>query len=114
MWILESRVRPGMVTHRNIFKYLETVFEPRGAPDCLERHILLDYVQNLIFQIAVVSGPSHERKLGVCSPLFLMTKKTGDLRPVMDLQVAGQSAGEQPLSDQQLVCLGAEVDTVSD
>lgn len=46
---------------------------------------LLSYVDTLVAQGAVISVPEAERFQGVYSPLFLVQKKNGSWRPVIDL-----------------------------
>lgn len=62
-------------------------FLPTRIPNSKEkRKILLQYVQTLVHQQAVVPVPESERFLGFYSPVFLVRKRSGGWRPVLDLK----------------------------
>lgn len=83
-WVL----RTISVGHRwGFLKQPGDMFQPTRLPgSALKKQVFLDYVRMLLDQGAVVPVPQVERFTGVYSPLFLVRKKTGGFRPVVDLK----------------------------
>ncbi|XP_078529567.1 uncharacterized protein LOC144807793 [Lissotriton helveticus] len=54
--------------------------------DALKWVALLEGIESLVVKNAVIPVPEDQLGLGVYSIIFLVSKRTGDLRPVMDLK----------------------------
>lgn len=67
-------------------------FYPTRIPPSREKRLsLLNYIQDLLQKRAIVEVPLAQRGRGFYSPLFLVKKKSGDLRPVLDLKNLNRS-----------------------
>lgn len=62
-------------------------FQPTRLPSSPDKtRVLLKYVVELEQKGAILEVPTPQRGRKYYSPLFLVEKKTGDLRPVLDLK----------------------------
>lgn len=62
-------------------------FQSTRLPSSLiKRRLLLKYIVELKEKGAILEVPSDQKGRGFYSPLFLVKKKTGNLRPVLDLK----------------------------
>lgn len=84
-WVIDV-VQAG---HRCKFLFLPKTlhFSPTQLPHNQQRAwIIFEYIQMLLQKGAIEPVPVQEQMQGFYSPLFLVQKKTGDLRPVLDLR----------------------------
>lgn len=68
-------------------KFPKNHFQSTRLPSSpIKRKLLLKYIVELKEKGAILEVPSDQKGKGFYSPLFLVKKKTGDSRPVLDLK----------------------------
>ncbi|XP_031755398.1 uncharacterized protein LOC116409839 [Xenopus tropicalis] len=99
-WVISIILRGYRLEFRQkpLLNHFVSTILPR---DSQKRDFLFHYVQQLMLKQAVtlVSPPEQER--GFYSPLFLVTKATGDLRPISDLRMLNKFLKKKKKTDFQ-------------